>query len=114
MPLIKVHTNVSIDESKKKELLSSLSQVIVKGIGKPEQYVMATIEKTDMTMSASQNEAAFVEVKSIGGLNPEINGNISEDLCKLLEDSLNISPVRVYINFENVTASDWGWNGKTF
>jgi hypothetical protein len=32
----------------------------------------------------------------------------------LLNDSLGIPPDRVYLNFTDVGAGHWGWNGSTF
>ncbi len=38
----------------------------------------------------------------------------SEQICKLLKDSLGIAPDRVYLNFTDVEAGNWGWNEPTF
>ncbi|MBU0506510.1 hypothetical protein KJ708_11010 [bacterium] len=114
MPLIKLQTNINLEKSKEKETLESLSKLISQELGKPEQYVMAIIEKASFIMSGAGGDTAYVEVKSLGALNPEKNTQLSEKICQLLESSLSISPVRVYINFEDVERSCWGWNGKTF
>ena len=53
-------------------------------------------------------------LRSIGGLNDDLNRKLSQQVCKLLSDSLGISPDRVYLNFTDVEASNWGWNGSTF
>ncbi len=39
---------------------------------------------------------------------------LSQQVCKLLSDSLGIGPDRVYLNFTDVEAGNWGWNGRTF
>ena len=33
---------------------------------------------------------------------------------ELIKASLGISKDRIYIGFDDVNASDWGWNGRTF
>jgi phenylpyruvate tautomerase PptA (4-oxalocrotonate tautomerase family) len=115
MPLIKLQMTISLNEDKRKALLASLSKILTESIGKPEQYVMATIEpEVTMMMAGKYGDAAFAEVKSIGGLTAKVNTQIARKLCALLEESLGISPNRIYLNFTNISASDWGWNGDTF
>ena len=114
MPLIRLQTSVKMTEERQKNLLSSLSKIIAEKIGKPEHYVMVTIGDVSTMMSGTGGDAAFVEVRSIGGLNEEVNRAISAELASLLKISLGISPERLYINFMDIAAVDWGWNGKTF
>jgi phenylpyruvate tautomerase PptA (4-oxalocrotonate tautomerase family) len=42
------------------------------------------------------------------------NRKLSQQVCKLLNDSLGVPEDRVYLNFTDVEASNWGWNGSTF
>ena len=114
MPLLKLETSVSISEEKRKALLASLSKAVAGATGKPEQYVMVTVGQTPMLMSGKPGDAAFVDIRSIGGLTSEVNRKLSQQVCKLLSDSLGISPDRVYLNFTEVDAANWGWNGNTF
>jgi phenylpyruvate tautomerase len=115
MPLIKLQTSVSVAEDKRKALLASLSRILTESIGKPEQYVMATVEESvPIVMSGQYEAAAFADVRSIGGLNTQVNAQIARKVCALLEQSLGISPNRVYLNFTDVRAGDWGWNAATF
>ncbi len=114
MPMVRLTTNVEIGEAKKTELLSALSKLVAKGIGKPERYVMAIAEGGSIIISGQPGPAAFAEVRSIGGLNAEANGRITSGLCSLLKERLAISPERVYVNFLDIPAGDWGWNGETF
>ena len=65
-------------------------------------------------MSGKPGDGAFVDLRSIGGLGDEVNRKLSQQVCKLLKDSLGISPDRVYLNFTDVEAVNWGWNGSTF
>ncbi|MDZ8119547.1 phenylpyruvate tautomerase MIF-related protein [Pontiella agarivorans] len=96
------------------ELLPELSGLIADGMGKPEQYIMVVAEKTTVMMSGVEGDAAFAEVKSLGGLNATVNRAISEDLCELLHKQLGIPPERIYINFQSLERDHWGWNGSTF
>ena len=94
--------------------MAALSKAVATGIGKPEQYVMVTVTPASIGMSGKPGNAAFVDIRSIGGLSGEINRKLSKEICKLLNDSLGIASVRVYVNFADVDAANWGWNGNTF
>ena len=114
MPLLKLETTVPLREEKGKLLLAALSKAVAETIGKPEQYVMISVSQSAMLMSGKAGDAAFVDVRGIGGLNGETNGKLSQQICKLLKDSLGIAPDRIYLNFTEVEAGNWGWNGSTF
>ena len=49
--------------------------------------------------------------KSIGALRPS---EMSAALYELISARTGIPPRRIFIGFEDVPASSWGWNGKTF
>ena len=114
MPLLKLETTVPLAEDKGKPLLAALSKAVVSATGKPEQYVMVTASHSAILMSGKPGDAAFVDVRGIGGLKGDTNRNLSQQICKLLKDSLGIAPDRVYLNFTEVEAGNWGWNGSTF
>jgi phenylpyruvate tautomerase len=114
MPLLKLETTVVLTEDQRRALLASLSKTVAETIGKPEQYVMVTASPAAMQMSGSPGDAALVDVRSIGGLTSDVNRKLSQKVCQLLHDSLGIPPNRIYLNFTDVQASHWGWNGSTF
>ena len=114
MPLLKLETTVPLPEDKGKPLLAALSRAVAGAIGKPEQYVMVAASESAMLMSGKPGDAAFVDIRSIGGLNSDTNRKLSQQICKLLKDSFGIAPDRVYFNFTDVEAENWGWNGSTF
>ena len=80
--------------------------------GKPENYVMTMIQcNTKMTFSGSDEPCCFIKVKSIGSLKPS---SMSKSLCELIASQTNINTNRIYIEFFDVKASNWGFNGSTF
>ena len=113
MPLLKLETTVALADDKKKALLASLSKIVAGTIGKPEQYVMVTINPTTILMSGKTGEAAFVDLRSIGGLNNSVNHQLSQKIGALLKESLGVPPDRIYLNFTDVPAGNWGWNNDT-
>ena len=114
MPLLRLETTVVLSEEKRQALLASLSKIVAETIGKPEHYVMVSAIQAVMQMSGKPGEAAFVDVRSIGGLNGDVNRKLSQKVCQLLGGSLGIPQDRIYLNFTDVVASHWGWKGSTF
>ena len=111
MPLINVRTSLPAlkDES---ALLQELSSELANQTGKPEAYVMTLLETgVPMTFAGSHEPCAYVEVKSIGALRPPA---MTAAFCELIQARTGIPSSRVYIGFEDVQASCWGWNGNTF
>lgn len=114
MPLLKLQTSASLSEDKQQKLLTTLSKIVSESIGKPERYVMVTVQTSAMMMSGKYADAAFADIRSIGGLNKEVNRQLSQKLCGLLNETLGIGADRIYLNFTDVSANHWGWNGDTF
>ena len=114
MPLLKLETTVVLSEDKRKSLLASLSKAVADATGKPEQYVMVTISQAAIVMSGKSGDAAFVDIRGIGGLSGEVNRKLSQQVCKLLTDSVGVPADRIYLNFTEIDAGNWGWNGSTF
>jgi len=114
MPLLKLETTVALPDEKRKALLASLSTVLAETTGKPEQYVMVTASQSAMLMSGKPGDAAFVDIRGIGGLSGAVNRQLSQKVCRLLNESLGVAPDRIYLNFREVEAANWGWNGNTF
>ena len=114
MPLLKLETTVALSDDRRQQLLASLSRIVADAIGKPEQYVMVTIGPAAILMSGKAGDAAFADIRSIGGLGPDVTRQLSQKVCALLAQSLRVPQDRVYLNFTEVEAGNWGWNGNTF
>ena len=114
MPLIRLTTSATAPAETLQAVLASLSKIAADTIGKPEQYVMAAGASGPMLMSGKSGPAALVEVRSIGGLRPSVNQQLSRKVCALLEQSLGIPSERVFLNFTDVPPTSWGWRGETF
>ncbi len=114
MPLLRIETNVNLDTAAAEALVAQASQVIARELGKPECYVMVTVQSgTPMVMAGTAEPAAFLELRSIG-LPDGKTGALSEALCGLIEREIGVPQDRIYINFADVPRSHWGWNGGTF
>jgi phenylpyruvate tautomerase len=115
MPLVKTVVSVDVDENLKDEVVKELSRITATSIGKPEVYVASVLEcGVAITFGGERKPGAFIEVKSIGGLNSSVNNTLAKEICECMQSKLGIEPSAVYINFTDVSASDWGYNGSTF
>jgi hypothetical protein len=74
---------------------------------------MVAASQAAMVMSGKAGDAAFVDIRSIGGLNDDVNRKLTQQVCKLLSDSLGISPDRVYLNFNDTARQSRNQNGGT-
>ena len=115
MPMIKVSTSVNAGEDKLRELTSELSARCSSATGKPERYVAVFVESGAVASFGGEvADAAFVEARGIGGMTPDVVGKLSADICSSIESALGVPSDRIYINFMDIPASMWGWNGSTF
>jgi len=114
MPYFSIETNQPIDPASKRQLLKKTSAFIAELLGKPESYVMISIQPaTPLTFGGSDAPAAFVRLKSIG-LPLDRCPELSEKICRLIEQELAVPQDRVFIDFKDLARNMFGWNGKTF
>ena len=110
MPLISISTSANIPN--KKEFVEKSSLLISNLTRKPEKYVMVKLCNDSLIYFDSKySPACYVEIKSIGSLNPS---EMSSSICDFYSRELEIEPERIYINFVDVDAEMWAWNGKPF
>ena len=116
MPLIQLETSCDLSNPEKRQALARrLSSLAAEGIGKPEKYVMACVrDNVAMAMGGTDSPCALVTIKSIGGLGKAVNQTLSAQIAQSLQTELGIDPDRVYLNFEELERTHWGWNGSTF
>ena len=111
MPLINVMLSTS-EVSNQDELLKELSQELSLLTKKPEKYVMGIINQgVSMIFAGKSDPCCYIEIKSIGSLNPS---KITNSISKIINARTNINLDRIYICFEDIKASQWGYNGETF
>jgi len=112
MPFLKIQSNSTI--SNHMELLAKSSALVAEILGKPEKYVMVSLEENpSMLFGGSKDPLLYCELKSIG-LPQEQTKEISAGLCNFLSKETGISIDRIYIEFANAERAMWGWNGTTF
>ncbi len=109
MPYINLVTSAKVDN--KKSFLEEISILISSLTGKSKRFVMAKFDDNCDMYFDSQELCCFLEIKSIGSLNPsDMAKPISDFVC----EKMGIPIDKIYISFEDVSASMWSWNGRTF
>ncbi len=115
MPFIRLETTETIPADRKAALCEKLSRTCAETIGKPEQYQLAAVvDGLTMRFGGKPGPAAFVDIRSIGGLTAEKNRKLSERVCRLLAEELKLPGERVYLNMLEVPGGSWGHDGETF
>ena len=109
MPFINISTSAKVKD--KKKLLEEISILISSLTNKSKQFVMAKLEDNLVMYFASDSPSCYVEIKSIGSINPHL---MTKPLCNFVYETIGIPIDKIYICFEDVSPSMWGWNGKTF
>ena len=109
MPYINLSTSIKIED--KKKLLEEISILVSSLTNKSKRFVMAKLNDNSEMYFEDEAPCCFLEIKSIGSLNPsEMSKPISDFVC----EKMGIPIDKIYISFEDVPASMWAWNGKTF
>ena len=109
MPYINVSTSAKVDD--KKKLLEEFSILISSLTNKSKRFVMAKINDNCEMYFEDERPCCFLEIKSIGSLSPS---DMSKPLTNFVYEKMGIPIDKVYISFEDVPASMWAWNGRTF
>ena len=109
MPYINVSTSAKIED--KKKLLEELSILASSLTNKSKRFVMAKLDDNLKMYFEDEGPCCFVEIKSIGSLNPS---EMAKPISNFVYDKMGIPLDKIYISFEDVPASMWAWNGRTF
>ena len=114
MPLLKIHTNVEREPGDSQPSLLRASRLVADKLGKPERYVMATLQAgIPMVFAGSEAPAGYLELKSIG-LPADRTADLSAALCDFMHEEFGVRAERVYIEFADAAPAMWGWKGGTF
>ncbi|XP_052176974.1 uncharacterized protein LOC127791178 isoform X2 [Diospyros lotus] len=115
MPCLNLSTNISLDGVDTSSILKEATSTVAKIIGKPEAYVMIVLKGSiPMSFGGTEQPAAYGELLSIGGLNPDNNKKLSAAISAILETKLSVPKSRFYLKFYEAKGSEVGWNGSTF
>ena len=109
MPYINVSTSAKVNN--KGKLIEEISILISYLTKKSRKFVMAKIDDNCQMYFNDEIPACFLEIKSIGSLNPS---EMAKPISDFVYEKIGIPKDRIYISFQDVPASLWAWNGRTF
>ena len=109
MPYINVSTSAKIED--KKKLLEEISKLVSSLTNKSKRFVMAKLDDNSEMYFEDESPCCFLEIKSIGSLNPS---EMAKPISNFIYEKIGIPIDKIYISFEDVPASLWAWNGRTF
>ena len=109
MPYINVSTSAKIED--KQKLLEEISILVSSLTNKSKRFVMAKLDDNSEMYFDDESPCCFLEIKSIGCLNPS---EMAKPISNFVYEKMGIPIDKIYISFENVSASMWAWNGRTF
>jgi len=109
MPYINVSTSAKIED--KKKLLQEISILVSSLTNKSERFVMAKLDDNSEMHFEDESPCCFLEIKSIGSLNPS---EMAKPISNFVYEKMGIPIDKIYISFQDVPASMWAWNGRTF
>ncbi len=109
MPYINISTSAKIED--KKKLLEEISVLISSLTNKSKRFVMAKLDDNSMIYFDDQSPCCFLEIKSIGSLKPS---EMAKPISDFIYAKMGIPLDKIYISFDDVPATLWAWNGRTF
>ena len=109
MPYINVSTSAKVND--KDKLLEEISILISSLTNKSTRFVMSKLEDNCEIHFEGNGPSCILEIKSIGSLNPS---EMAKPISDFVYEKMGIPIDRIYISFEDVPASLWAWNGRTF
>ena len=112
MPVLQITTNTAIDDAN--ALAKQASSLAAEILGKPESYVMVSVQGgADLIFAGTSEPCAHLVLKSLG-LPESGTAGYSEKLCGFIEQQLGIPPSRTYIEFVSPERHMFGWDSRTF
>ncbi len=113
MPFINVKTSQKVEEAKKINIENCLTSAISILPGKTSSYFMCAVEdQISFMFHGDKKPTAFVEVKIFGKSSREAYENLTAEICKILQEEIDVAPDYCYVKFEEV--ENWGFNNFMF
>ena len=113
MPYIQARLSIELDETKKNNLQSKITNVISDAFSKPNAYIMTEIaEKCSLYMAGKPINGAYISVTFLGPAPKDKCNAVTQQICSILSSEYGLDTSNVYITFhpENL----WGWNNMMF
>jgi phenylpyruvate tautomerase len=117
MPLIIIKSSArKIDQSNKDQIHEQAESTLSRILNKSRDYVMSILEfEHEISFGGDESApSAYIEIKNVGNLTPEITESLSKEITALITRNIGVPKNRVYIEFQQSDRHMWGWDGSTF
>ena len=113
MPFIDSKITVTVSDEKKEAIKTKLGKAISL-LNKPESYLMVGIKDDyDLWFAGEKMEkGAYVSVSLFGKASSNAYNQMTEAICSILKEELDIPGDHVYVTFHS--CNDWGFDGELF
>ncbi len=113
MPFIDSKITVPVSAEKKEAIKTKLGKAISL-MHKPESYLMIGIDDDyDLWFAGKKlDKGALVSVSVFGDVSSSDSDKMTNEICAILKDELDIPGDKVYVKYQGT--KDWGWNGNNF
>jgi len=117
MPLLIIHcSKKAISSDLVSQIENESSRILSETLKKSTDYIMIKIAAGENIAFAqdSLTPAIYMEVKNVGEIKPATSRDLAKKLTALTHKTLEVSPERTYIEFQQSERHLWGWAGTTF
>ncbi len=113
MPFIETKISVPLT-AKKEELIKTKFGQAISLLGKTEDYLMIGFQdQYDLFFAGNKlDKGAYVSVSLFGESSKDAYNKMTETICQILYEELDIPKNKVYVTFHS--CYNWGWNGQLF
>ena len=106
MPAVFVETNIEITDPT--AMGQEISKLVANVLNKPEKNMTVSFRKAiTMIRGGIPTNYAYIEVRSIGGLNPTVNNTLSKLIGELFEKH-DLDKSKISLNFMDIAPQNWG------
>ncbi len=115
MPYLELTTQAPLPKAPQlQELLMELAARVAHELGKSPEYVMTSARQAEgMVFSNSPEACCYVSLRGIGEFGGDRMDGLSQAICRLIQDHLEVPADRVFIVFDEVRRTHWAVRGKT-
>ena len=114
MPYIDAKLSVELDENKKNDIQTKLTEVVSVAFSKPKAYIMANIEDSASLYMAGEKveKGAYISIRLLGSASKSACQMSTKNICDILSSELGLDGSKIYVTYHPVDL--WGWNGSMF
>lgn len=114
MPFIHTYLNQPLSAEKEAILKARLGEAISVFPGKSEYWLMMNFTDNCRMWFRGHNSfpIAYVEIQLFGTADSQTCTAMTQQVCRIFREELNISPERIYIKY--AFTDEWGWNNENF